>query len=103
MAASIEIRADGLVYFTADDGRAHRVYDVCFGPPEAPPGMRRVHPPPYEGANYRHFIGADGMQRGYRFARQDSHALTVAELERQLRNAGYLATGRFDSTNHGPR
>ena len=103
MAASIEILADGRVYFTAEDGQRHRVYDVCYGPPEAPPSKRRVYPPPYPTANYRHFIGADGTQRGYRFARQESRALTVAELERQLRSAGYLATGRFDGTNHGPR
>ena len=96
-------RLEERAYFTDDEGTTWRVYDVAFRPPLCAPGERRAFPPPARQANYRWFVPREGYKRCYKFAPDDSRELTPEVLARQLEQAEYPATERFDPAARRPR
>jgi hypothetical protein len=97
---SVEEVGDAL-YFVAPDGTGFRVYDVCFGPPHCEPGKRRGYNPPEPRANYRWFVGSDGVERCVRLGSE--RAVAPELLERQLAQSEYCATRPFDASGHAPQ
>jgi hypothetical protein len=79
-APTMEVLVGDRTYFTDGDGTRWRVYDVTDSD-----GQLRAHRPPHRGAAYRAFVGATGSRRQYRFRTGDTHVLSAAALERQLR------------------
>jgi len=86
---------DRLYLVDADEVR-WRVYDVGFGPPHAPPFKRRVYELGSGRATERRFIGENGLQRVYRFARGESREITPEVLAQQLAGAGYAAREKHE-------
>lgn len=73
---AIEILVGDRTYFIDRDGRRWRIYDATDGHP---------HRPPVRTATHRLFVAADGARRQYAFKDGDTHILSAAALEHQLR------------------
>ena len=99
----LELWLDGRCYFVGEGRRRYRVYDIAYGPPECAPGTKRVVPHESPKAKYRWFTRADGEERSCQFERGDDRQLTPERVARQLANAGYPATQRFDPATRDPR
>jgi len=85
------------VYVESADAIAYRVYDVRFAD-----GRTKRLPLGDASANYRVFVPESGPHRLYKFGRGDDHGIREAELERQLRSAGYAASSKFDGSELTP-
>jgi len=87
------------VYFDAADGTAYRVYDTQFKN-----GVTKRLPLGDASAHYRIFVPQSGPRRSHLFQRGESHAITDADLARQLKGAQYLHEGPpFDADTLTPR
>jgi hypothetical protein len=97
----IEYRRVGLldhVFYQAPDGAWYHVYDR-----RRRDGKWTAEVPPLRAAVSRVFVPASGPKRLYKFGPGEIHELTEAHLERQLRQAEYLHTSRFDAAARQPR
>lgn len=75
-----------LVRFTADSGEVWTVWDTTFSK-----FKHHRHAHCDEAARARVFVNAAGVKRSYTFKRSESRALAVEQLERQLREASFVA------------
>lgn len=75
-----------LVRFTADSGEVWTVWDTTFSK-----FKHRRHPHCDDAARTRVFVNAAGVKRSYTFKRKESRVLEVEQLERQLREASFVA------------
>ncbi len=94
---------DAALYYTEGDGTRWRVYDACYGPPLAPPHVRRLVPISDPRANTRYFVSGGGVVRCAPLKRGESRATDDATLVRHFSAAGFVSQSPSSVAAKHPR